>query len=197
MVIQKLENLRYNKLINNSAFIFTLLLFSCNKQSILKQDFNCKESFFSNLEEIKDSNGKFSVQLPSNWKTNLYTDAIQSSIYGADTTKQLTKTILLDVSYISNTIEINDLFKLKVENENLSNKLIQKTTRELNFLNKPSYYLISIGKKGIYNYKSLQLFITTNKEKTMLVKAEIYGDSLVNERLCKAITLIEKIKIHQ
>jgi hypothetical protein len=29
----------------------------------------------------------------------------------------------------------------------------------------------------------------------MLVKAEIYGDSLVEERLCKAITLIDKIKI--
>ena len=53
-----------------------------------------------------------------------------------------------------------------------------------------------MGKKGPYNYKSLQLFITTNKEKTMLIKAEIYGDSLVDERLCKAITLIEKIKIH-
>ena len=173
-----------------------LLFFSCKQHSILKQDFNCKESFFSNLKEIKDPNGNFSAQLPSNWKINRFTDAIQSSIYGADTTKQLTKTILLDLSYISNTIEINELFKLKVENENLSNKLIQKKTKELNFLNKPSYYVISVGKKGPYNYKSLQLFITTNKEKTMLIKAEIYGDSLVDERLCKAITLIEKIKIH-
>jgi hypothetical protein len=164
-----------------------LLFISCKQHSILKQDFNCKESFFSNLKEIKGPNGNFSAQIPSNWKINRFTDAIQSSIYGADTTKQLTK---------ANPIEINELFKLKVENENLSNKLIQKKTKELNFLNKPSYYVISIGKKGPYNYKSLQLLITTNKEKTMLIKAEIYGDSLVDERLCKAITLIEKIKIH-
>ena len=173
-----------------------LLFISCKQHSILKQDFNCKESFFSNLKEIKGPNGNFSAQIPSNWKINRFTDAIQSSIYGADTAKQLTKTILLDLSYISNPIEINELFKLKVENENLSNKLIQKKTKELNFLNKPSYYVISMGKKGPYNYKSLQLFITTNKEKTMLIKAEIYGDSLVDERLCKAITLIEKIKIY-
>jgi hypothetical protein len=185
-------------LIKNSGAVLVaaLLFFSCKQPSILKQDFNCKASFFSNLKEIKSPNGNFSVQVPSNWKINLYTDALQSSIYGADTTKQLTNSILLDLSYISNTIEINELFKLKVENENLSNKLIQKKTKELNFLNKPSYYVISIGKKGTYSYKSLQLFITTNKEKTMLVKAEIYGDSLVDERLCKAITLIEKIKIH-
>jgi hypothetical protein len=30
----------------------------------------------------------------------------------------------------------------------------------------------------------------------MLIKVGIYGDSLVDERLCKAITLIEKIKIY-
>jgi hypothetical protein len=191
--------LSYNTFINSSVciVIISALFFSCNQQSILKEDFNCKESFFPNLEEIKDSNGNFSLQVPSNWKTNLYTDAIQSSIYGADTTKQLTRAILLDVSYISNAIEINELFKLQVENENLSNKLIQKKEKQLNFLNKPSYYVLSVGKKRTYNYKSLQLFITVNKEKTMLIKAEIYGDSLVNERICKAITLIEKIKIHQ
>ena len=185
-------------LIKGSVYILgaALLFISCKQHSILKQDFNCKESFFSNLKEIKGPNGNFSAQIPSNWKINRFTDAIQSSIYGADTAKQLTKTILLDLSYISNPIEINELFKLKVENENLSNKLIQKKTKELNFLNKPSYYVISMGKKGPYNYKSLQLLITTNKEKTMLIKAEIYGDSLVDERLCKAITLIEKIKIH-
>ena len=185
-------------LIKGSVYILgaALLFISCKQHSILKQDFNCKESFFSNLKEIKGPNGNFSAQIPSNWKINRFTDAIQSSIYGADTAKQLTKTILLDLSYISNPIEINELFKRKVENENLSNKLIQKKTKELNFLNKPSYYVISMGKKGPYNYKSLQLLITTNKEKTMLIKAEIYGDSLVDERLCKAITLIEKIKIH-
>jgi hypothetical protein len=190
--------LNYKSLIKISVCILgaALLFFSCKQPSILKQDFNCKESFFSNLKEIKGPNGNFSAQIPSNWKINRFTDAIQSSIYGADTTKQLTKAILLDLSYISNPIEINELFKRKVENENLSNKLIQKKTKELNFLNKPSYYVISMGKKGPYNYKSLQLFITTNKEKTMLIKAEIYGDSLVDERLCKAITLIEKIKIH-
>jgi hypothetical protein len=190
--------LSYSTFIKYSACIITSaqLFFSCHQPSVLKEDFNCKESFFPSLEEIKDSNGNFSLQVPSNWKINRYTDAMQSSIYGADTSKQLTKAILLDVSYISSATEINELFKLKVESENLINKRIQKKTKELNFLNKPSYYVISIGKKGPYSYKSLQLFITTNKEKTMLIKAEIYGDSLVHERICKAITLIEKIKIY-
>lgn len=189
--------MNYSKIISQivTLFLASLLCFSCNQKSQLKEIFNCKESFFLNLKETKDLKNNFSIELPENWKTSLYTDNIQSSIFGADTTKQLTKTILLDVNYIPNTIEINDIFKLKIEHDNLSNKLIQKETKEISFLGKPSYYAISIGKKEKYRYKLLQLFIKINKEKSLIVKAEIYGDSLVNERLCKAITLIEKIKI--
>ena len=159
------------------------------------QDFNCKEVFFNDLEVIKDVKGSFSVQLPTSWKTNLYTDEVQSSIYTADTTKQLTASILLDVSHISNSIEINELFKLKIEQDNLSDKRIQKKGKVLSFLNKPSYYSVSVGKKGKYAYQLLQLFIKINKENSLVVKAEIYGNSHVNERLCSAITLIEKIEI--
>ena len=189
--------MNYNKVINKVIFVFiaSLLLYSCNEQSTLKEDFNCKESFFSDLKKVKDVENNFSINLPTSWKTSVYTDEIQSSIYTADTTKQLTNAILLDVNYISNSIEINDIFKLKIEHENLSNKLIQKKAKEFTFLNKPSYYVISIGKKGKFRYKSLQIFTNLNKEQSLIVKAEIYGDSLVDERLCKAITLIEKIKI--
>lgn len=159
------------------------------------QDFSCKEIYYNDLEVIKDVQGIFSVQLPTSWKTNLYTDEIQSSIYTADTTKQLTASLLLDVSYISNSIEINELFKLKIEQDNLSNKRIQKKGKALIFLNKPSYYTVSVGKKGKYAYQLLQLYIKIDKENSLVVKAEIYGDSLVSERLCSAITLIEKIEI--
>ncbi|AUC84232.1 hypothetical protein CW731_02475 [Polaribacter sp. ALD11] len=172
-------------------------MYACNQQSVLKEDFNCKEIFFNNLEVIKDIKGTFSVEFPTSWKTSVYTDEVQSSIYAADTTKQLTEAILLDVNYIYNSITISDIFKLKIEHENLSNKLIQKTAKEFSFLDKPSYYVVSIGKKGKYKYKSLQIFVHINKEKSLVVKAEIYGDSLVNQRLCKAITLIEKIKLEQ
>lgn len=187
------------KLIKNITFLFilALILFSCNKESVLKQNFNCKESYFSNLKVIADVKAKFSVEFPNNWKTNLYTDEIQSSIYGADTTKQLTETILLDVSYISNAIQIDDSFKLKIETDNLLNKLVQIKSKELTFLNKPSYYAVSMGKKGNFNYKYLQFFVSLDAENLLIIKAEIYGDSLVNNRLCKAITLIDIIIIHQ
>lgn len=177
------------------VFSTTLLLVACKKKSVLQQNFNCKESFFSNLEEIRDSKENFSVAFPKNWKTNFYTDNLQSSIYTADTLQQLTKSILLDVSFINNGIVLNDVFKLKIEQENLNNKLIQIETKEFSLFNKLSYYLLSKGIKNNFAYQSLQIFISINPRKSMLIKTEIYGDSLTQERLCKAITLIEKIKI--
>lgn len=191
--------MNYNKIIQRSVFIVitSLLFYSCDKESELKKDFSCNDHSFQNLEVIKDVKGNFSVKFPSSWKTNLYTDEVQSSIYGADTTKQLTETFLLDVSFVSNSIEINPIFKLKIEQENLAKNLIKKKEKEIMFLNKPSYYVVSAGKKGKFEYQALQIFINLNEEKLILIKAEVYGDSLVNERLCKAITLIEKIKILQ
>lgn len=177
------------------VFSTTLLLVACKKKSVLQQNFKCKESFFSNLEEIKDSKENFSVAFPKTWKTNFYTDNLQSSIYTADTLQQLTKSILLDVSFINNDIVLNDVFKLKIEQENLNNKLIQIETKEFSLFNKPSYYVLSKGVKNNFAYQSLQIFISINLRKSMLIKTEIYGDSLTQERLCKAITLIEKIKI--
>lgn len=171
------------------------LFLSCAKKSEISKDFNCKTVNFKNLEEIKDVKNLFSVEIPKNWKTNLYYDDSQSSIYTADTTKQLTETLLLDITNISKNINFNASFKLKQEQESLSKKLIQVKSKETTIFNKPSYYTISKGKKRGYEYQVCHFFIKKNEQNFMLAKAEIYGDSIVNERLCNAFTLIEKIKL--
>jgi hypothetical protein len=177
-------------------FIASLLFYSCKKQSYISTNFNCKEIKITNLEEVKDVKNLFTLQLPKSWKTNLFYDKMQSSIYTADTTKQLTETVLLDITHINNAINFNTLFKLKQEQESLAKDLIQTQSKEITFLNKPSYFTVSKGKKGNYAYKICQIFIKINQEQLILAKAEVYGDSLVNKRMCTAITLIEKIKIH-
>ncbi|QTD37970.1 hypothetical protein JL193_01300 [Polaribacter batillariae] len=173
----------------------TLLLYSCHRRTDLQKECDCKEVFVENLEEIKDAKHLFSLQIPKDWKTNLYTDARQSSIYCADTIKELTKSLLLDVNYINTSVIFTDIFKLKIEQENLSKKHIQTKAKEITFLNKPSYYTVSIGKKGTFKYRILQIFTKLDAENSLMATAQIYGDSLVNRRICKAISLLEKIKI--
>ena len=87
-----------------TLILFVSILFSCNSKSELYKELNCKSTPFSNLESIEDVKKLFTVQFPDNWKTNLYYDKSQSSIYTADTTKQLTETMLLDITHVSNTV---------------------------------------------------------------------------------------------
>lgn len=177
--------------------VASLLLFSCKNSSEIHTDFNCKTTDFKNLEKVDDIKNLFSVEIPKNWKTNLYYDALQSSIYSADTSKQLTETVLLDITFINKSINFNEDFKLEKEQESLKRKLIQVKNKETIILEKPSYYTVSKGTKSGFNYQVCEIFMKINNQNFILAKAEVYGDSLINKRICNAINLIEKIKINQ
>ncbi|TXD51767.1 MULTISPECIES: hypothetical protein [unclassified Polaribacter] len=178
-------------------FIALLLFFSCNKKTGISKHLNCETTEFKNLEKVEDVKNLFSVDFPKNWKINLYQDEIQSSIFAADTTKQLTETILLDVTFINQKINLDESFLLKQEQENLVNNLIKIKTKEFIFLEKPSIYMIYRGKKGKFSYQICTIFIQINEENSMLAKTEIYGDIHINNRFCSAFSLLENIKLNQ
>jgi len=182
-------------MIKKYFLICFLISVSCTKQSQFSDEFQCKSSSLEYLETVKDARNVFSIPIPKNWNINLYEDALQSSVFAADTTKQLTESILIDVSYIKNDIQFDDVFKLKIEQENLSKNLIQKKSKEITVLGKPTYFVVSKGKKSTFSYQKLQAFIKIHQKDFILAKVEIYGDSLVENRFCKAFSLIEKIKI--
>ena len=178
--------------------LFTsLLFFSCNNQSEISKDFDCETATLKDLEIVEDVKNLFSIQIPKNWKTNLYQDEVQSSIFTADTIKQLTETVLLDVTFIQNKINFEDAFLLQQEQENLSKGLIKVKSKELLLLEKPSIYILYKGKKGKFTYQTCHTFIKVNESNFIFAKTEIYGDSLINQRLCDSFSLIENIKIQQ
>ena len=178
----------------------TLLLFlvtivvSCNSKSQISKDLDCKPTRYSNLETIEDFKKLFTVQFPDNWKTNLYYDNNQSSIYTGDTTKQLTEAFLVDITHVSKELKLDDGFIQKFKTDLLNDQLIESTSYQLKFQEKESYYSRAQGKKGNYAYEICNLFIKINTDNYIHAKAEVYGDSLVNQRICNAMSLIEKIK---
>lgn len=181
-----------------SLLLFTsFLLLSCQNSSELNTDFNCETSTFNHFEKVDDVKNLFSIALPKNWKINLYQDEVQSSIFAADTTKQLTATVLLDVTYIKSKINFDDAFLLKQEQENLAKSLIQIKSKKITLLKKPSIYIIYKGKKGEFPYQTCHTFVKINEQNFIFAKTEVYGDSLVNQRFCNSFSLIENIKIHQ
>lgn len=183
---------------NYQKFSFLLLfisIISCNSSSELQKDFNCSSSSYSNLEEVEDFKKVFTVQLPKNWKTNLYYDNVQSTIYSADTTKQLTETTIFDFNLVQKAVSFNDKFQLELESENLAKGLISTQKKVLKLGEKPSFYMLSKGKKQNFPYQKLNIFKKLNNENFINIKIEVYGDKLIEERLCKAISLVEKIAL--
>lgn len=175
-------------------FLAFIIILSCNSKSKISQDLDCQPDSYSNLETIEDVKKLFTVQFPDNWKTNLYYDNNQSSIYTADTTKQLTETVLVDITHVSNELKLDSDFIQKFKTSLTDQKLVESTSYELNFQEKESYYSRALGKKGKFAYEILNLFIKINDNNYIHAKAEVYGDSLINERLCNAISLLEKIE---
>ena len=170
------------------------MIISCNSSELYK-DFECNTQSFSNLEKTTDVRNLFSVKFPKHWKTNLYYDNSQTSIYSADTTKSLTKSTLIDVTYIHNSIAFNNAFLLKLIKKEKELQLQNVKAKEIVVLEKPSYIQQSKGKKGAYSYQILNVYSKINSDNFLHSKIEVYGDSLVNERICKAIDLLDKIEL--
>ena len=169
---------------------------SCETKSTMQNDFDCEAISIHKSETVEDVKGLFSLKIPNHWEMNLYEDAMQSSIFTADTTKQLTKTVLLDVTLVENSIQFDEAFELKQEQEYLLNKLIKIKSKAFTVAEKTALYMLFKGKKGEFNYQICNIFIKLNPKQFIIAKAEVYGDSLINQRLCRAFAIIENINLN-
>ncbi len=176
-----------------STIIGCILFSSCTSNK-LSEEFKCSSPDFNNLEEVTDFKKNFTIDLPKNWKTNLYYDEVVSSIYTADTTVSIKETVIIDASFVLNPVEINKEFINKIKTENATEQLEELISKEIQYLGNDAFYNYVKGKKGKYSYHLLNVFTKANLG-FMHIKTEIYGDSLVDERLCKAVKLIDKIRL--
>ena len=178
-------------------YLLTLLIFStisCTSTD-LQKEFSCGNSSYSNLGTTNDIRNLFSVKLPKTWKIKLYYDNGQTSIFAADTTLKLTSTTLIDVSYIHAAIFFDTEFRQKLSDDHKNMELKEVKAEAIKHLDKTSYLSLAQGKKGNYKYHVLNVFTRINNDNFLHTKTEFYGDSLVNERICKAVNLIDKIAL--
>jgi len=175
--------------------IVIVLTASC-KKTVLDKEFSCASSVVKGaLERNEDVKKTFSIQIPKHWKTNLFFNNLQSSIYFADTTKQLTETVLLDITHVQKEYSFNTDFKKQLFKNDSTQQLKALKEKEFIFFKKPAYYRVSKGFKGKYPYQIVNIYIKQNSNSTFHVKTEVYGDSLIKNRLCKAMQLINTLEI--
>jgi len=175
------------------AFVLCLVICSCNSGSIISKNLDCNPETYNNLEVVEDFDKRFKIQLPDNWKTNLYYDKNQTSIYSADTTKNLTDTYTVDVTYIYSELTLDEKFIQRFKTDLYQKQLVETTSYEFLFQEKEAYFSRALGKRGQFNYEICNIFIKLDRGNYIHAKAEVYGDTLINERFCNAFSLIEKI----
>ena len=176
----------------NFFFLIIIVFSSCSKKTQFINEFDCEVVAFQNLERIEDVKKLFSVYYPDSWKTNLYYDKNQSSIYTADTTKQLKETMLLDITHISSELVFDSNFIRKFNSNLKQQQLTEINSNKILFRDKPTFYSEAKGVKNKFRYSVLNLFIKLDEKNYIHSTIEVYGDSLRRKRICKGINLLEK-----
>lgn len=173
----------------------SILIISCQQKSEFSSDFECPNySGTSSLKNIKDVNKTYEISIPKHWKTSYYYDEYQSDIYVADTLKSLTSTYILNISNKKGELLVDDLLKQKIETELRNNNFQIVKSNTVNFKNIPSYYIYSKTKSNDYPYQQIQLYIPYQSGYFFDIKIELYGDQLINDRICEAIHYIELLQ---
>ncbi len=178
-----------------ALILFSTVLISCNNNNITEV-FDCNTpSHFTNSKKYNDVLKKFSIKIPKYWKTELYFDEFQSELYSADTTKELSESYIVDISWHQGGLEFNEDFEQNIlqnleEVERLETKLSGYGT----FIKHKAYYNLSVGINTDIPYHYLQIYLQFENDTYYTFTSKIYGDEFVNERICESISLFQNIK---
>lgn len=174
-------------------FIILITTISCTKKTELDKAFSCNNSTsFSETKTIKDIKNNFKINVPTNWKTQLYYDDFQSDVFSADTTKQLTETYILDTSWKLGELELNKEFESKIIS---STDMTVVNSKFEDIQEKPAFWYHLKGENKGYDYHVLHIFIKTTVDSYLEIKTSVYGNKNVEKRLCESIQLINTLEI--
>ena len=181
---------------NFKTFQFIILLlniYSCSKKISLEDEMNCS-NFLSIPERIErtDINKNFTIEVPKSWKYNLYYDDTQSTIYMADTIKELLQTYIIDVSSKNGELNLDQSFR---ENMNNQTDLTSIKSNFEKFKQLSSFWNVSKGTKNNFTYHIFNLFIKTSEVTYIEIRTELYGDNNIDERLCESFNFINSLEI--
>ena len=174
-----------------------IVLFSCKKESELSKIYNCNTAELENLKEYLDFKNNFKLNIPINWKTSKYYSENQSEIFTADTTKRLSESFILDASYNFGALEFTPQFNQKTDSILSVQQLEKIKSGSIIFQQKPAYWYLVKGEKKGLTYHEFNLWVINSKTTYFNAYAQIYGDSLIDERICTFIGIIDKVEFSQ
>ena len=183
---------RFNFLL---LFIFIFSLVSCKDDEIGKQLGCISSKSLSNTKVYIDALKKFKLELPKNWKTQLYVDDYKSEIYSADTTIELTSSFILDVAWHQGTIDFDDDFVQKFADIQLKNELLLIEQGKMTVKGFPAFYDHSKGHHNGFDYNFVQIYIKTDEDEYYTLSSKVYGIDNIDERLCTSLSILDGMEM--
>ena len=182
---------------NIALILVFLVFFSCKKESEFRKLYDCNTAELENAKQYLDFKNNFKLSIPISWKTSKYYSETQSEIFSADTTKQLSKSFILDASYNFGELEFTAQFNQKTDSILNIQQLKKVKYGELLFQQKPAYWYLVKGQKKGLTYHEFNLWVINSKTTYFNAYAQIYGDDLIEERVCEFIGIIDKVEFSQ
>ncbi len=173
-----------------------IALGSCSKTNTIFKDYNCQTESIP-TKPVLDAFLKFSLEIPKNWKTELYIDQGTSIFATADTTKQLSEAFLLKVSQIPGQLILNQATTDIIKGE-LTKNLWQINSIQNGVFKKFDALLINT-QKNTSNKKisALHLYFGFGSEHYFEIEIQCFGDKNTDERYCQAIKIINSLNIKE
>lgn len=151
---------------------------------------------YKSTELRKDFRKNFAINVPKNWKTQLYYDSQTSEIFIADTTKQLNETFILSASFINHKLKIDSTFirnhSQKIENQHFN----IVNSKSIIYRNKPAYWAIFKGVKNNRELHRFTFFIELSENTYFTTNTDVYGNKNIEKRICESASIIEKITFY-
>lgn len=182
------------------SVIFIVIVFafiSCKNQSELSNLFDCRTSNLENSKSISDFNKNFKLNIPINWKSELYYNEFQSEIFTADTTKQLSESFILDTSFNNGNLTFDTIFYQKTDSILKSNNLEMVNSGSIQFKNKPAFWYLVKGEKKGFEFHQFNILVKNSNNNYFTANSDIYGNKNINSRICETISLLNTVEFLQ
>jgi len=176
-------------------FLLIIAIYSCSNKNSIFKNYDCQITPIES-KKIVDALNKFTLNIPNNWKTELYIDKGSSIFVTADTTKQLSKAFIIKVSSISGALNfdknLGSTLKVKLVESNWKNDKITAGFFESHH----ALLLKSTKQNSNIKTNALHLFFNAKNDSHFEIEIQCFGDKNIQNRFCKAIFVIKTLKLN-
>lgn len=176
------------------ALICVIVVCTSCQNSKFEKEFECDTpAHYTQKKTYKDVLSHFEIEVPKSWKSELYYDEYQSAIYTADTTKELSDSFILDITWHQGELVLDKDFEVRVaQKASRSLRLIPVKSGFGEYLGHPAYYHIATGKQGDLNWHFLEIYVQHKVDEYYTFTSKIYGNEFVNERICASFSVFNE-----